>query len=311
MFVLGAVPIIPEFDWNVAQPDVIRPKHQTRPGLFSLIREPIEIIVDFDWFVQETDVVLPLPVEPGLFALIREPIEIIVDFDWFVQAPVAPIKPTRPEGLYVLPEFAEEPVPEFDWFVAPADVIRAPHQVRPGLYALIREPIEIIVDFDWWVPSADVVQPLPRPEGVSVKGYDNTEIFQDFGWFVLPADVVQPLPRPEGMFILGEVPIVAPVPDWMHPAQPDVMRPLHQVRSGMFVIPELAQPVFTTPLEYFIQICLILWEMEQNGLLPDASSFVKILITFTASGYEASEDTKNTLDSLIKEDLPPPSGYVS
>ena len=113
------------------------------------------------------------------------------------------------------------------------------------------------------------------------------------------------------VFALGAVPIVPPVPDWMHPAQPDVIRPLHQVRPGLFVIPSRIIPAGADPLEYFIQICLILWELEQNGLLPDASGFIKILITFMTSGYNKEDDTQSNLSSLMKDDTPPPSGYIS
>lgn len=98
------VPPAPDFDWFQQQPDVMRPSHQARPGLFAAPpAEHESVIPTFDWFAQEPDVVRPShQTRLGLFGGSLEPL--------------AP------------------PAPDFDWFLQQTDVVRLPHRVRPGLY---------------------------------------------------------------------------------------------------------------------------------------------------------------------------------
>ena len=50
---LDSTEISPDFGWFTQEPDVIRPRHQTRPGLFALGQPVILAPTDFEWFAQE------------------------------------------------------------------------------------------------------------------------------------------------------------------------------------------------------------------------------------------------------------------
>jgi hypothetical protein len=55
----GRPPTIPDFGWNVAQPDIIRPRHPVAEGWLSQSLEPITVAVpDFAWYNQYPEQVI-------------------------------------------------------------------------------------------------------------------------------------------------------------------------------------------------------------------------------------------------------------
>ncbi len=389
----GFVPIVPALDWFVPPADVIRPRHQTRPGYYVLVEFDIPIppeVIDLDWFVQhpepQPELIAPegfvaegfLPSIPSFGWFVQQPepqpkptreqsqsvlvdalVVVLIDFGWFTQYPEPQQPSGRPEGLSVLVDALPVVVFDFDWWVQHPEPQPLPTTLE-GYFVLGQPPI--VSEFGWFVQQLEPQPSLRRPEGVSVLVESLQIVVPDFGWFVQHPEP-QPLPiAPEGYY--ARVDLVAPIPDFdwfvqeadifpIPPVEPglfvqnieplptivpdfgwfvqhiEFILPLPPVEPGWFAVPPRIIPSFTPPLEYFIQICLVLWELQQNGLLPDPSSFLRILVSFTASGYtkedddcfldedlpapsgyEADEDATENLETLVKEDLPPPSGYV-
>lgn len=306
-FVLGALPIISTFDWFVAPPDVVRPPEKLVPEQFVLGQPPT--VPAYDWFLQQADVIrLPEWLVLEAYAFVEFSVPIPLDLDWLVSPPDV-IRP--PERL--IPEQsvlgAEPIIPAFDWFHQQADVVRPPYQVRPGGFALVEFTVPVAINFDWFSQEPDVIRPLHqiRP-GLFVLG--QPPIIPAFDWFHQQTDVIWPLHQvDEGVFVfLLEIP---PPPDfgWFI-QQADVIRqPLRPL--GLHAKPLLLLAVPPEELVFVIRVCFNLSDLEINRLLPNPSGFMGLLTEPPEpSGYEASEDTTNSLAAMADEDLPSPSGFV-
>ena len=236
----------PFFDigWLPNQADVVRPVPQTQEGLF-VIGQPDELTRDFglSWKASWPDQLLPKAgVHPqGFFA-------------------------TDPRGLIL---------PDIGWLPTQPDVIRPRHQVDPGLFAL-GQPPELIRPFGLgWLPEYPSI--LLPPKGVFQQGVFAKDligiILPDIDWIPNAPDVVRPIPPTmEGWFALGQpdalirdfglswrsswpdqllpplrvitegfakdlTPPALPDIGWF-PRVTDVVRPLHQTQTGLFVLGE-------------------------------------------------------------------------
>jgi hypothetical protein len=164
--------LAPSFDWFVQHPEPLpRP---TRPdGMFALVEFSVPIppaIPDIDWNIQEPDVVRPRhQTDEGLFVRGRDNTELAPEFDWFVQEPDVMRAPTRPEGTFVRGLDNIEIAPDFGWFVQQADVIRSRHLVRPGLFVQDLLVITVVLDFSWFIQGPDVVRRPTRPHGFEAR----------------------------------------------------------------------------------------------------------------------------------------------
>jgi hypothetical protein len=133
----GRPPTIPDFGWNVPQPDIVRPRHPVGEGWLGQSLEPITIAVP--------------------------------DFAWFNQHPEQVIIAKPSPYYYPSTEFRTElpfPVTLDQWWQPASEPVRTIPPVQPGFIAFLDiEDVSLVVySRDGW-PFLALINPADFPAG--------------------------------------------------------------------------------------------------------------------------------------------------
>lgn len=258
---------------------------------------------------------------------------IIPPFDWFVQPPAftGQQEPLVQEGFKVEPlEPIVVAIPDFGWFVQEPDVIRPPHQVRPGFFVLGAVPIEIS-NFDWISETGIILgqkhyqyQAMAAPLiNFDLLRFDpiaaeTTVIFParryqyqakaepvfvpppDFDWFVPPPDVIRPLPQRQGFYTLVEDFVVVVEQPFI---QPSDIFPAPEIREGLFVRGRDGTEFFP-PVDWMPVQADVIRPLDQEfGYYILVEDFVAVIVNF--DWWVQHENPMLPLRTLLGEEAKP------
>lgn len=216
--ILVEVPVLPDIDWLLQDPDPVRRLPELIGGQY--VSDPTTPLIDLDWLVEPALVVRPpLRVVPGESFFLRLVELSEVPIAWLVQHPDPVRRPPElvGEGEFAfLEEFLPPPLANIDWLVQHLDPVRRPSELVGEQYA--SDPTTPLLDLDWLIEPAIVIPPPLRVvpgETFFLRLVDLSEI--PIGWLQQGPDPILPLPvLPTQSVLVEELAVVVlPDIDWL------------------------------------------------------------------------------------------------